>query len=92
VPLERWTKKLMSKVAPRSKPVRRPARATRAAKKDKLPRGVQVSWWLTADIEVCAVCGEGYAYGSGYHCSGCDAAVCAFCVEDRGGEILCMEC
>ena len=62
------------------------------AKKDKLTRGAQLSWWLSADIEVCAVCGGGYAYGAGYHCSGCDAAICAFCIEDRSGEFWCGEC
>ena len=63
-----------------------------SAGKDKLVRGAPVVWWLTADFEVCAVCGEGYACGTEYRCAGCDAAVCMFCVVDRSGEFRCTEC
>ena len=67
-------------------------RPKRAVQRDKARRRPQVAWWLTADLEVCAVCSEGYAYGAGYRCSACDAAVCAFCIQDRSGELLCLEC
>jgi len=63
-----------------------------AVRKDGLAGGARVAWWLTADLEVCAICSEGYAYGTGYRCSGCDAAVCAFCIQDRSGEFWCVEC
>ena len=82
----------MARAERRRKPADKTARPTRTVKKDKLTRGVQAAWWLTADVEVCAVCGEGFAYGAGYRCSGCDEAVCAFCIEDRSGESWCVEC
>ena len=62
-----------------------------AGLREELARG-RVAWWLIADVEVCAVCGEGYAYGTGYRCSGCDGAVCTFCIENRSGEYWCVEC
>jgi hypothetical protein len=76
------------------------ARARRHASGDQLVSGKLVRgmpdapWWLDADAEgeVCAVCSNGFAYGMGYRCSGCDAAVCGFCVESRGAEFWCVEC
>jgi hypothetical protein len=50
------------------------------------------AWWLTIDLEVCETCEQGYAYGSGYRCAGCDGAVCAVCVVIRRGEFWCPEC
>jgi hypothetical protein len=73
----------------------------RARKRSTSPRSEQkpqtvlaprVQWWLVADIEMCLFCRQGYAYGTGYRCSGCDTAVCAFCVEIRDGEFWCPEC
>ena len=84
--------KLMPKAARKNKKAHKALRPTHGRPKGTLTRPAQVAWWLTADLEVCAVCGEGYAYSAGYHCSGCDAAVCAFCIEDRSGEFCCLEC
>jgi len=83
--------KMMPRAVRRIKTADEP-RPTREVRKNRLARGAQVAWWLTVDVDVCAVCGEGYAYGTGYRCSGCDAAVCAFCIEHRGGEFWCLEC
>ncbi len=76
-------KKLNARAAIRSKPAE-PARTTSSVG--------HAGWWLTVDIEVCAVCRQGYAYGAGYRCLGCDAPVCIFCIEHREGENFCPEC
>jgi hypothetical protein len=82
----------MLRAARKTKKAPKTTRPTRAVQRDKVRHRAQVAWWLTGDVEVCAVCGEGYAYGAGYRCSGCDAAVCAFCIQDRSGEFSCLEC
>jgi len=82
----------MSRAARETNKARKTTRPTRTPPKGELTREAKVAWWLTVDVGACAVCGEGYAHGTGYYCSGCDAAVCAFCIEDRSGEFWCLEC
>ena len=62
----------------------------RALKPSAAPQ--RPAWWLAADIEVCVFCHQGYAHGTGYRCSECDAAVCMFCIEQRSKEFFCPEC
>lgn len=70
------------------------ASGTRGAKRavKRTTTAGKSEWWLSADIEVCVFCHQGYAYGSGYRCPGCDSAVCIFCVEHRSGKSFCPEC
>ena len=80
----------MAKVRTNSRTAsRRPIRE-RPAHKAGVTR--QTVWWLSADVEICAFCHQEYAYGTGYRCVGCDAAVCRFCVEERSNEFWCPEC
>ena len=67
----------------------RPARPSRAHKTTPARQAV---WWLSADVEVCVFCHQEYAYGTGYRCARCDAAVCAFCIAERRKEFWCPEC
>jgi hypothetical protein len=84
------TRGFMAKVQKKSAAVsRRPARESRAR---KTAPARQTAWWLSADVEVCVFCHQEYAYGTGYRCAGCDAAVCAFCIAERRKEFWCPEC
>src|SRR5689334_16047896 len=63
-------------------PKPRQRKAARASTRTRVVRQTQRSvssraftWWLTADVEVCTFCHQGYAYGTGFRCPGCDAAV-----------------
>jgi hypothetical protein len=78
--------------AGKTPPVRAPRRVVRGQPKRKTVPAQRTFWWLTADIEICTFCQQGYAYGTGYRCAGCDDAVCAFCIEIRSGEYWCPEC
>jgi len=77
---------------PRRPKRRTSRRATVADAPNKAAAKRPQPWWLIADVEMCIFCHGGYAYGTGYRCAGCDAAICMQCVEVRDGQFFCSEC
>ena len=70
-----------------------PSRYARRGRRARKPAAARPTvWWISADVEICTVCQQGYAYGTGYTCVGCDGAVCGFCIEERGKEFWCPGC
>jgi hypothetical protein len=43
--------------------------------------------------EICAFCGQLYAYEMGRRCANCDAPMCYFCaITNEAREIVCCKC
>jgi hypothetical protein len=62
------------------------ARTKRTAAVTKTP------WWLTGE-EVCAHCGQVYAYELEFRCPDCDEACCTHCkVAHPEGRFVCVTC
>lgn len=51
-----------------------------------------IPWWLRGGTEYCEFCCQFYVYEHGYFCVACDGPVCALCVVEIRGVILCRDC
>ncbi|HEU4456752.1 MAG TPA: hypothetical protein VFR81_27030 [Longimicrobium sp.] len=53
-----------------------------------------IPYWLDGGSELCDLCEQPHALGTGRRCAACDRPVCEHCVtvDRETGEVLCHEC
>jgi hypothetical protein len=57
------------------------------------PRSHDLPWWVAGGSEICAFCGQLYAYQMERRCTGCDTPMCSMCaMKNNAEEIVCCTC